>query len=285
MEEAAIRNQDGRAALHGVSQQVVEALQGHLFVEDGEQAAVQAQDNAGLGRGEEACQNTAHDDDDGQQRGHCINDDLDGGIGILDVRGLVAFLDRDEHSQTSDTQTHQDAGQVAAHEQSSNGNAASGDGVQDQRTRRGDQDAGRSRADVDGRRVVGVITLIQLQRSHDGAHCGSSCNGRTGNRTEEHVCQNVGGSQVTGHLTNGQTGQTDKALCNAALVHDVAAQREERQSQQRERVNAGEAALCRGQCENRGVHAEQGREDGCDADACRDRHTGQQHHKKGTEQQ
>lgn len=114
MEEAAIRNQDGSAALHGVSQQVVEAFQGHLFVEDGEQAAVQAQDNAGLGRGEEACQNTAHDNDDGQQRGHCINDDLDGGIGILDVRGLVAFLDRDEHSQTSDTQTHQDAGQIAA---------------------------------------------------------------------------------------------------------------------------------------------------------------------------
>lgn len=209
--------------------------------------------HTGLGSGEEACQNAAHDNDDGQQRGHCINDDLDGGVGVLDGGGLIALLDGDEHSQNSHAQTH--------------------------------QDAGGGRADVDGCGVVGVVALIQLQRSHDGAHGRGSCHGGTGNGTEEHISQNVGGSQIAGHLAHSQTCQTDKALCNAALVHDVAAQREEGQRQQREGVNAREAALCGGQGKNCGIHAEQCREDGCNADACRDGHTGQQHDKEGTEQQ
>lgn len=241
--------------------------------------------HTGLGSGEEACQNAAHDNDDGQQRGHCINDDLDGGVGVLDGGGLIALLDGDEHRQTSHAQTHQDAGQVAAHEQSSHRDAAGGDGVKDQRAGRGDQDAGGGRADVDGCGVVGVVALIQLQRCHDGTHGRGSCHGGAGNGTEEHIGQNVGGSQIAGHLAHSQTCQTDKALCNAALVHDVAAQREEGQRQQREGVDAREAALCGGQGKNCGVHAEQCREDGCNANACRDGHTGQQHDKEGTEQQ
>ena len=132
------QEQDGSAALHGVCQQIVETLEGHLLIQDGQQAAVQAKHHTGLRSGEEACQNAAHDNDDGQQRGHCINDDLDGGVGVLDVGGLIALLDGDEHSQTSHAQTHQDAGQVAAHEQSSHRNAAGGDGVKDQRAGRGD---------------------------------------------------------------------------------------------------------------------------------------------------
>src|SRR5699024_25939 len=183
-------------------------------------------------------QNAAHDDDDGQQGRDGVDPDLDGGVLVLDGGGLIALLDSQVDGQGCHAQAQQDAGQVAAHEQGCDRDAAGGDGVEDQRTGRGDQDAGGSRADVDGGRAVGVIAFFGFQRGQDGAHGRAGGHRRAAVRSEEHIGQDVGGGQVAGDLAHQQTGQTDQAAGNAALVHDVAAQGEEGQGQQGEGVQA-----------------------------------------------
>ena len=218
------QEQDRRAALHRVSQQVVEGLEVHLTIDDRQQAAVQAHDHAGLGRREDAAQDAAHDDDDRQQRRNRVDDDLERGVLFLDRGGLVALLEREVDGHRDDRDAQQRTGQIAAHEQRRDGDAAGGDGVKDQRTGRRNQNAGRRRADVDRSGVVRIIALVRLQRAHDGAHRRGRRNGGAGNRAEEHVRQHVGGRQIARHLAHQQARQTHQALGDAALVHDVAAQ-------------------------------------------------------------
>ena len=145
-------------------------------------------------------------------------------------------------------------------------------------------DAGGSRADVDGGREVGVIALFGFQRAQDGAHGRGGGDRRAGDRAEEHIGQDVGGGQVAGDLAHQQTGQTDQAAGNAALVHDVAAQGEEGQGQQGEGVEAREAALGRDQGKDVSGHTEQGGDDRRNADAGRNGNARQQHDKEGAEE-
>ena len=277
------QEEDGGRALHGVGQHIVEGLEGDLAVEHGQQQAVQAHDHTGLGGGEEAAQNAAHDDDDGQQGRDSVDPDLDSGVLVLDGGGLIALLDGQVDGQSTHAQAQQDAGQVAAHEQGRHRDAAGGDGVKDQRAGRGDQDAGGGRADVDGGGEVGVVAFLCLQGAQDGAHGRGGGHRRAGDRAEEHIGQHVGGGQVAGDLAHQQAGQTDQAAGNAALIHDVAAQGEERQGQQREGVQAREAALGRDQGKDVGGHAEQGGDHRGDADAGRNGDARQQQDEEGAE--
>ena len=160
------------------------------------------------------------------------------------------------------------------------------DGVEDQRTRRRNQDSGGGRADVDRRGVVGIVTLIRFQGGEDRAHGGGSGNRGAGHRAEEHVGKDVGSGQVAGNPAHQESCQAHQALGNAALVHDVAAQGEEGQRQQREAVKAGEALL--GRCEREALEVRAaGGADGNDrgnTDARRDGYTCQQHDKEGDKQ-
>ena len=73
---------------------LLETLEGHLLIQDGQQAAVQAKHHTGLGSGEEACRMPPMTMMTASREGTASMMILTAGR-VLDVGGLIALLDGD----------------------------------------------------------------------------------------------------------------------------------------------------------------------------------------------
>lgn len=129
------------------------------------------------------------------------------------------------------------AGDVAGHDHAHH-RAASQHRIDDQGAGRRNDQTGRCRSDVDGSGKLFIVAFLLLHGDQNAADGNGSCNGGTGQRAEQRVAQNIGVRQTTGDAADQNFCEIDQFLCNAAGVHQNTAEDVERDSQQREAVNA-----------------------------------------------
>lgn len=134
------------------------------------------------------------------------------------------------------------AGDVAGHDHAHH-RAASQHRIDDQDAGRRNDQTGRCGSDVDGSSKLFIVAFLLLHGDQNAADSNGSCNGGTGQRAEQRVAQNVGVCQTTGDAADQNFCEIDQLLCNAAGVHQNTAEDVERDSQQREAVNAAHHAL------------------------------------------
>ena len=218
---------DDAGHLSGFQNDAGQIFQSEALVNQAQNGSVSHSHGRSLGCGEHTAQNTANDDDDEQQAGNGIQNGLQrllAGNALFDDIALFLCCDTCDHH---DDNTPQDAGKITCREQSSHGNAACNGGVDDHQVRRRNQHSGGSGGNVDGSTVYRIITFFFLHGADGAAHGGSSGSTGTGDGTEQHIGDDVGLGQCTRHPACNGFCHIHKALCNAAVVHQVARQNEE----------------------------------------------------------
>ena len=260
---------------------VPEFFPGNVAVADAQDQGVDHGDGRALGGAENAGDDAADDHDDQGQGG----DGLQGGlaqVGPAEFAGgaFIALLAGDDDGHHHAAQRPDDAGQVAGHEQRGHRGAARGQGVSDQCVGRGDQQAGGGRSAVGGGAQGFVIALLLLAFQHHRADGGSRGRSRTGNGAEQRIGAHVGHQQGAGQLAQNRHDEIDQPLGDAALVHQVARQDEERDGRQAEFAHAHENALGAGDDRDIQRHGLQNGEQRGNADGIGDGHAHHQQHRK-----
>ena len=161
------------------------------------------------------------------------------------IRGDIAAALCHNACHDHAAQAPENAGNVACHEQSGDGDGACHGGVDDHDVAGGDHHAGRAGGDVaDGNVLVGVA-LFLLKRSEDAAHGHSGGHAGAGHGAEKHVGHDVGLGQCAGEPVGNQLCAAHQTAGNTAGVHQVTGQHEEWYGQQGEGVDALEHFLRR----------------------------------------
>lgn len=183
-----------------------------------------------------------------------------------------------------DHHAQEDPRHVPRHEQRRDRHPAGDGRVDDRGRRRRDEQPGRGRGDVDRgaeSRVVAGLLLPLVQRAADRR---GRRHGRTGQRAEQHVGQHVGVRQRAGDPAHRHQGEVDEPARDAAGVHEVAREDEQRHGQQREALDADVHLL---PDDVGGVVPRQERQRGGergDPERHRDRHAREQQHEERAEQ-
>ena len=210
---------------------------------DGQKKRVEHGDGAGLGGREPAADDTAHDDDDEGEAGEGGPENAAGfAEGDFLADGVAIFL-RDETGDEHEAEAKHEAGNVAGDEEGGDGDAAAGEGVDDHDVARRDEQAGGGGGDVDGGGEVFVEALFFHERSHETAVGGGGGGGGTGDRTEEHVCEDIHVGEAAGKPADDDLGEGDQPVGDAAAVHEITREDEERNREQGKAVEAGGEAL------------------------------------------
>ena len=141
-------------------------------------------------------------------------------------------------AREDDAQTHHDAGDDAGEEHSGDRDGAAGHGINDHDVRRRDHEAGGGRGGREGGREVAVIALRDHFRHHEAADTGDGRARRPGDRAEEHAGDGVRVRQAAGEMSDQRRGEVDQTARHAAAAHQDAGEHEERDGEQRERIDA-----------------------------------------------
>jgi len=94
---------------------------------------------------------------------------------------------------------------------------------------------------VDG--VVGVVPLLLHHRDHHGAHRRHVGHGRAAHAAEQRARHHVGHAQAAAHVTRCALGEPHDLVGHAAVQHQLAAEDEERDREEREHVHPGHHLL------------------------------------------
>ncbi|MNL38063.1 hypothetical protein D3C87_1602470 [compost metagenome] len=141
--------------------------------------------------------------------------------------GHITTAFGDETGHQHDPQPPKDAGNVAAHEQGSDGDAARYRGVDDQGIARRDQHTGRGRGDIDRGAEGGIVIVLLLDGGHDAADGRRRGDAGAADGAKQHVGHHVGLSQGAGQEVADDLGVVDQTDGDATIVHQVAGQDEE----------------------------------------------------------
>ena len=214
-----------------------------MAIDEAQDQGIGHRDGGAFRGGEDATQNTADDNDDHQQARDALPERFENKLGVIVLGvGIAAFLGHDAgHDHAS--QTPNDAGDIARHEQSGDGDAACDRGVDDHDVARRDHHAGRTGGDVADRGILVGVALFLLEGSENAAHGDGRGNAGAGHGAEEHVRDDVGLGQGARQTMCHQLGAADKPSGDAAGVHQVTGEDKERNCQQREGVDALEHLL------------------------------------------
>ena len=233
-----------RGGLDAAPDDLGQILDSDVAVDEAEDQGVENSDSGALGRGEDTAEDTADNDDDHQQAGNAVPQGLEDELCVVlfgaDIAALLGHDASDDHA----AETPEDAGDVACHEQSRDGNGTGDGGVDDHDVAGRDHHAGRAGGDVADRYVFIGVAVFLLHGSEDAAHCDSRGNAGAGHCAEEHVSDDVGLSQCAGQTVRNELCAADETAGDTAGVHDVAGEHEEGYCQQREGVDALEHLLC-----------------------------------------
>ena len=244
-------------------------------------ARLVVEDAGVVGDGGHAADDAADDhDDQGQRRQGAQGAYAE--IFPVELAGsaFIAQLDSQQHAHHAAAQCPDDAGDVTGHEQRSHRGTAGRQRVGDQGVGRRDQQAGAGRGGVGGSSNGGVVALLLGTVADHGADGGSRGGGGAGNGAEQGVGADVGHQQCAGQLAQNGHDEIHQTLGDAALIHDVARQNEERNSGQAELAHTHKGALSSRQ--HRHVQVD-GRKDGSqrrDCNGVRDRHAEKQQHQQ-----
>ncbi len=207
--------------------------------EHGDEEGVDAGDCRRLGRGEDAGQDAAQDDD----HGHQAPDRLVGDAHRLAQPDRLALWEvlamGDDEAQDHQRQPEQQTRDDAGHEQVRHRHGAAGGQRIDHRVVRGRDQQGLQRArDRHVDREQARIAVLDHLRDHHGADRGGIGDGGARDGAEHGRGQDVDQRQAAANEADEHLGQVDDPLRHAAFGHDGAGQDEERDRQQRKIVHA-----------------------------------------------
>ena len=291
MDGADVSKQSGRTddqhnaagGLAGVNQQFAHVLPLDLAIDEHtHEQAVNHGHGSGLRRGEDAAVDAAQDDDRHQEAPESRTE----GSGTLAPGGALtgsgqALLTDLQHNDDDQSQAHHDAGEDAAHEHITNGDAGDG-GVHNESDGGRDNDGdGGSRCHHGGGKGSGEAAAVDHGGDQNDAQSSHGSRAGTGNRAEEASHDNADDCNTAAAMAHAVINEVDQTGRNAGLGHDVAGQHEERNGQQQELGHAvidvgrnnSERVVCIKHCQNgRGTQAD------CN------RNVQQQHDEEGAEQ-
>ena len=164
-----------------------------------------------------------------------------------EVTGLLgyAFLLGHEIADDHLSQTAQDAGDDAAEEQLTGGNAAdTGNDHHGDGRRNDDADGGGNGGNGNGK-VLGVALAHHFRHEHTGNACGIRNSG-TGDARKDHAGKHVHMSQTAIDMADDGVAEIHQALGNAALGHGETGKGVQRDGQQCKAVHALKHALGNG---------------------------------------
>ena len=273
---------DAAGGLAGVNQQFAHVLPLDLAIDEHtHEQAVNHGHGSGLRRGEDAAVDAAQDDDRHQEAPESRTE----GSGTLAPGGaltgcLQALLADLQHDDDDQSQAHHDAGEDAAHEHITHGDAGDG-GVHNEGDGGRDNDGdGGSRCHHGGGKGSGEAAAVDHGGDQDDAQCSHGSRAGTGNRAEEASHDNADDCNTAAAMAHAVINEVDQTGRNTGLGHDVAGQHEERNGQQQELGHAvidvgrddGEGVVCVKHCQNGGAAQADGNGD-----------IQQQHDKEGAE--
>ncbi len=227
---------DGRQ-LAGFEQRVPELVPVHLAVEaERQHGGVDHRGGGGLGRGEPAEQDAADDDERRHQRRDRNRRRLEefAATSRADRSGsarIFAYDVHGRHLREADQQARDDAGEVERADRHLQHAAP-----HDHQDRRRDDDRQHRRHRRDRDREREVVAFLDLRLDEDLALARRVGGRRAGDAGEEHRQQHVDLRQRAGEVADHRSRQRDQPVGDAADVHQVGRQQEERHREQDERV-------------------------------------------------
>ncbi len=147
---------------------------------------------------------------------------------------MRAYSRADDHQ----AQGHQDARQVAAHEQGRDRNTAAGHRVNDQDVAGRDQQAGGGSRRRQSRIELPWIAVLLHRWHHETADGRGGRYGRAGNGPEQGAGNDVDECQSARQHAHHRLGKIDQAVRDTALPHQLPGQYEQRNRQQGKAVEA-----------------------------------------------
>ena len=237
-------------------------------------------DSGRLSRIGEAAEDRADDDDRDQQgRGRAQHDP-----GALAQGELVAGRVVVDEAHAGDDQEEQDGQEHARHD-AGHQHVADRDlgqnGIDDEHHRGRDDRAEHAAIGGEAGGEVLVVALALHFGDHDLRHDRDLCRGRAEDRGDEHVGEDVDIGQPALERADEGHGEVDDAARDAAAIHDLADQDEERDGDQPVAVDAAEH-LQRVVRQELHVAGRRHIDEGAQAEAQRDRHAGQHDAEEGS---
>ena len=236
---------DHGQSLQRIAQDRAHLLEGNLTIyEEGDDKRIDGSDSCTLGRRKHPGDDSAHDDQYGEQPEEGIACDperllqpIGGFLGIAPPVGDDAGWDHEQQTQAY-------TGNQAPEEQLADGNAAAcRHGEDDHVVAGGNQDALTSAGHGDRYGEISIVAIVDHHRYEhrtDGGYIGDC---RTTDAAEEHGGKDVHLCQTTAEPTDEGVGEADQPSGNASLAHDLTREDEERDGEQREGVHPADQTL------------------------------------------